>query len=161
MGVTIRPARAEDMPRLWKLVLQLADYEKLNDMLTGSPEALADLLFGDRRGLEGLIAEENGEAIGYALFYDTFSSFRTCRMLWLEDLFVAPDRRGTGAGRALLAEVARMGLARGCRRIDWHVLDWNEPAIGFYRRLGSEHVVSDWLQYRLDEAGMRSLVDGA
>jgi GNAT superfamily N-acetyltransferase len=161
MSVTIRPVRAEDMPRLWGLVRQLADYEKLNDSLTGTQEALADLLFGERRGLEGLLAEAEGEAIGYALFYDTFSSFRTWRMLWLEDLFVAPDARGTGAGRALLAEVARIGIARGCRRIDWNVLDWNEPAIGFYRRLGSELVVNDWLSYRLDEAGMRRLVDGA
>jgi len=143
------------VPRLWEMVLGLAAYERLQDKVSGTAEGLAGLMFDGQGGLDGLVAVETGELIGYALYYMTCSSFRTRRGLWLEDLFVEPDRRGTGAGRLLFVEVARVALARGCHRLDWIVLGWNEPAMEFYRRQGAAAIASDWVQFGVDEDGLR------
>jgi GNAT superfamily N-acetyltransferase len=145
---------------LWELVLELAAYERLGHLVTGTSEQLGEALFGARPRLEGLIAEHDGETVGYALFYETFSSFRTRPKLWLEDLYVRPAARGHRLGLLLFAAFARIALERGCYRVDWHVLDWNEPAIGFYRSLGAEHAAADWLQYGMDEAALRTLAHG-
>lgn len=158
MAIELRPVRREEVPVLWKMLRGLADYERMTDGVTGTPEMMTRLLFDPPGGLFGLIAWEGDRPLGYALYFDTFSSFRAWRTTWLEDLFVLPSARGTGAGRALLAEVARLSLERGSKRLAWDVLDWNEPAIKFYERQGAELHMSDWRQYRLDEGGMQRLV---
>jgi GNAT superfamily N-acetyltransferase len=137
----------------------LARYERLQEIVTGSREALGEHLFGPAPPLECLVCEDRGARIGYALFYPTYSSFRTRPLMWLEDLFVEQEHRGSGAGRALLEAVARRALERGCSRLDWNVLDWNEPSIRFYEALGAKRAKADWYQYGLEEAGLRSLLD--
>jgi GNAT superfamily N-acetyltransferase len=153
----LRPAARADVPVLWEMVRNLAEYERMSDVVTGTADDLARLMFDEPGGLYGVLAWDGSRAVGYALYFDTFASFRACRTTWLEDLFVTREARGTGAGRLLLAEVARRALARGSRRLAWVVLDWNEPAIQFYARQGATRGPTDWLQYRLDEGEMRSL----
>ncbi len=159
--VTVRAVRPADVPAVRGLLLQLAAYERMSDRVTGREEQLHDGLFGPMAVLEGLIAERAGEAVGYALFYPTFGSFSCTRGLWLEDLFVVPEARGSGAGRALMAALASLALARGCARLRWHVLDWNALAIGFYERCGAAHHAADWLEYGLDRGGLERLASGA
>jgi GNAT superfamily N-acetyltransferase len=158
MSATIRPARPADATGIWELILALAAYEKMVPRVTGSAAQLAEDLFGGRLWLECLVAEEAGALKGYALFYPTYSSFRTQPMMWLEDLFVLPATRGRGVGRALLAAVAEAALARGCWRLDWNVLDWNEPSIRFYEHLGATRHNTDWYQFGLDEGRLKALV---
>jgi len=135
----------------------LARYERLEPEVTGSAARLAEHLFGERPMVECLVAEVERSLVGYALFYPTYSSFSTGPMMWLEDLYVVPERRGQGDGRALLAEVSRLALARGCRRLGWIVLDWNAPSIRFYEGLGAQRAGTDWLQYGFDEAALTAL----
>jgi GNAT superfamily N-acetyltransferase len=153
----VRPARREDVAGVWALLRGLASYERLEHEVTGSPERLAQDLFGERPRVECLVAEAEGALIGYALFYPTYSSFQTAPMLWLEDLYVVPERRGRGDGRALLGELSRLALARGCRRVGWIVLDWNASSIRFYEGLGVRRAGADWLQYGFDEAALATL----
>jgi GNAT superfamily N-acetyltransferase len=154
---SVRAVRREDVPRVWELVLELARYERLEPEVTGSAERLAEHLFGPRPVVECLVAEVEGRLVGYALFYPTYSSFITAPMMWLEDLYVVPERRGRGDGRALLADLSGLALARGCRRLGWIVLDWNEPSIRFYESLGARRSSPDWLQYGFDEAALATL----
>jgi GNAT superfamily N-acetyltransferase len=156
----VRPARREDAPRVWDLLLALADYERLRHEVTGSPAQLTEHLFGPRPIIECLVAERDSALVGYALFFPTYSSFRTAPTMWLEDLFVLPDERGRGTGRALLAALARVCLDRGCPRLGWLVLDWNRPSIGFYDRLGARPADGGWIEYALDRAAMRALAEG-
>ena len=144
----IRPAERRDCAAIWGLIVRLAEYERLEHQLAGSPEALERALFEERCG-EALVAVEDGEVVGYALFHPTFSTFLARPGLWLEDLFVVPERRGTGLGKALLSEVVRIARARGAGRVEWSVLDWNERAIRFYESLGAR-LVPDWRFCRLD-----------
>lgn len=153
----VRAATAQDLAAIWELMHGLAEYERMTEIITGTRAQLGEALFGERAFVEAIVAESGGRLIGYALFYPTFSSFRARSRLWLEDLFVEPDARGIGAGRALLASLARLALARGHERIDWHVLDWNAPAIAFYEHLGATHQVADWLTYGLQEQELRRL----
>jgi len=153
----VRAARREDVPRVWELLLGLARYERLEPEVTGSAERLAAHLFGDHPMVECIVAEVERTLVGYALFYPTYSSFSTAPMMWLEDLYVVPERRGQGDGRALLAEVSRLALARGCRRLGWIVLEWNAPSIRFYEGLGAKRAGADWLQYGFDEAALAAL----
>ena len=157
--VAVHPVTPEKLPHLWEMVLELADYERMKHLVSGTPEQLGRLLFGGSAGLEGLVAEQAGRLVGYALYYPRYSSFRTCARLWLEDLYVAPAARGSGAGRALLAEVARIAIARGCDRVDWDVLEWNQLAIDFYERQGGNRVVADWVQFGMDDAALRRLAE--
>lgn len=157
MSLRVRPPRRGEIPRVWEMLLALARYERLEPEVTGSAATLAAHLFADPPLLECRVAEREGRLVGYALFFTTYSSFRTLPKLWLEDLFVEPSERGSGAGRALLAEVARLGLERRCGRLVWEVLDWNAPALGFYERLGARRVNPDWFTYALDLGGMRAL----
>jgi GNAT superfamily N-acetyltransferase len=149
-----------DLGRVWEMIRALAAFERLDDLLTGSPEALGRALFEEPARLEGLVAARGDRLVGYALFHLTYSSFRTNPRLWLEDLFVEDAARGCGAGEALLAEFCRLALARGCHRADWDVLDWN-PARGFYERMGAVPSDTGWTRYGMEAEAMRRLVGRA
>lgn len=156
-SVRVRFAERGDLPRLWELLWGLAEYERWTEYVTGTPEQLGEMLFGARPVGEALVAERDGRLVGYALFYPTMSSFRTRTMLWLEDLFVEEAERGRGTGRALFAAVVRLAVERGHARVDWHVLDWNEPSIGFYERLGARRTATDVYTYSLNEDTLKRL----
>ncbi len=155
----VRPVDRCDVPRVWELIGELAAFEQLTDLLTGSPGRLEEALFAQPPDLFGLVAEREGRLVGYALFHFTYSSFRTNRRMWLEDLYVEPSARGSGAGEALLRGFARAALAHGCHRVDWDVLDWN-PARGFYERLGASPSADGFLKYGMDADAMRALLAG-
>ena len=154
----VREARPDDLAGIWDLLLGLAAFEKLEREVAGRPEQLGEDLFGPRPHVGCVVAESGGVLVGYALFYPVYSSFRTMPAMWLEDLFVKPSERGRGTGKALLAEVARIALERGCRAVDWLVLDWNRPAVTFYERMGARPADGGWLEYGLDQAAMRALI---
>jgi GNAT superfamily N-acetyltransferase len=170
--LTIRPARAEDVGLLLELFRELAEYEHLEHELKATEEQLREALFGERPAAEALIAERPSsagdvepEALGYALFFPTFSSFLASTGVWLEDLFVRPANRGEGVGKALLSAIAALVRARGGERLEWAALDWNELALGFYRRIGAR-TMNEWLTHRLDGEALRSVaaegvVDGS
>lgn len=140
---TIRFAQPGDVFVLFDLIQALADYEKLTHLVTGSPVALEDHLFGDRPCIEALLAEYPDQVVGFALFFTNYSTFLTKPGIYLEDLFVLPAYRGQGIGKALLSHLAKLALQRDCGRLEWSVLDWNEPAIGFYQRMGAT-LLPDW-----------------
>jgi GNAT superfamily N-acetyltransferase len=152
----IRAARIEDVPTLLELFAELAEYEHLEHELHATEEQLSGALFGERPAAQALIAERDGEALGYALFFPTFSSFLASTGVWLEDLFVRPNERGRGVGRALLAAVATHVHERGGERMEWAALDWNELALGFYRGLGAE-TMNEWITHRLDGEALERL----
>ena len=146
--VLIRAAARADVPELLRLIRELAIYEKLEHQAVGTPEALAASLFGPRPACEALIADVGGRAVGFALFFTTFSTFLCKPGLYLEDLFVEPAYRGLGLGKALLARLAAMTVERGGGRFEWRVLDWNEPSIRFYESLGAV-IMREWLLARM------------
>lgn len=153
----IRTAGPEDAPVLFDLVKGLAEYEKLTNAVTGNAETLARHMSGERPYVEALLAEEaDGAAVGFAIYFTNYSTFLTRPGLYLEDIFVLPERRGRGIGRALIGAVAAEAARRGCGRMEWSVLDWNEPAINFYRALGAS-VLPDWRICRLDGAALAEL----
>lgn len=143
----IRAAVPQDAPALWEMIQELARYEKLEHQLEGSAEALHRALFQDQTA-ECLVAEAETGLVGYALFFQTFSTFLCKPGIWLEDLYVTPSHRGSGVGKRLLAKVVEIARERGCGRVEWSVLDWNESAIGFYQGLGAT-VLPDWSTCRL------------
>jgi GNAT superfamily N-acetyltransferase len=144
---------------VWALVLEFASYVKLDHVATGSAAQMREHLFGGAwPRLDGFIAEDSGQVVGYALWFGTFSSFRTQPMLFLEDLYVASSHRGSGAGFALFQVVAREALARGCLRMQWGVLKWNEGAIAFYDRLGATRVAEDEHAFQLEGEALTALV---
>jgi len=142
-GLAIRPARRDDVATLHALIGELADYERLAHLHSGSVAMLEDAIFAGKPAVEVLMAEVHGRTAGFALFFHTFSTFLARRGLWLEDLYVRPAFRAAGVGSALLRAVAALAVARGCGRFEWSVLDWNEPSIAFYRRMGAT-VLPDW-----------------
>lgn len=142
-GSGIQSARPEDCDTLHALVRGLAEYERLAHAAVGSVEDLRAELFGPQPVIEAALAREGGRAVGFALWFHTYSTFLARRGLWLEDLFVVPEARGRGHGKALLKYCARLALARGCGRFEWSVLDWNAPSIAFYEAAGAT-VMSDW-----------------
>lgn len=143
VDVSIRPAVPGDAAAIHALIRELAEYERLTQLCTGSTADLAAALFGPQPAAEVLLAEVDGGIAGFALFFHNFSTFLACRGLWLEDLYVRPAFRGHGVGSDLLRAVAAIAVDRGCGRFEWSVLDWNAPAIGFYERLGAT-VMPDW-----------------
>ena len=155
-GVAVRAIEPDDLSRVWEMVRALAEFERLTDILTGDPQRLERALFGDPPQLFGRVAERQGALVGYALYHFTFSSFRTNPRMWLEDLYVEDGARGSGAGEALLRAFVRDALARGCHRVDWHVLEWN-PARAFYERMGASESADGMIQYGLDAECMRQL----
>jgi GNAT superfamily N-acetyltransferase len=143
VDVSIRPAVPGDAASIHALIRELAEYERLTQLCTGSTADLAAALFGPQPAAEVLLAEVDGGIAGFALFFHNFSTFLACRGLWLEDLYVRPAFRGHGVGSGLLRAVAAIAVDRRCGRFEWSVLDWNAPAIGFYERLGAT-VMPDW-----------------
>ncbi len=143
MDFVIRPARSGDETLLFELILELAKFEHLEHSVAGSPAELAEHLFGARPVAEALLAEAGKSPLGFALFFTTYSTFLTRPGLYLEDLFVREEFRGSGVGSALLREVARLARARNAGRLEWAVLDWNANAIAFYEKLGAT-VLPDW-----------------
>jgi GNAT superfamily N-acetyltransferase len=155
-ALTIRAAERADVPLLMALIRELADYEKLGHELLATEELMERALFASPPSAEALIAEQDGAAIGYALFYSTFSTFLAIQGIWLEDLYVRPAHRKAGAGRALLAAVAASLRERGGERLEWAALDWNELALGFYRGLGAQ-AMSEWITHRLIGDDLKAL----
>ncbi len=159
MSHTIRPARPDDAEAIAALIRELAAYEKLDDEARATPESLHQHLFGPRPFAEALIAEVDGEPVGFALFFHNFSTFRGQPGLYLEDLFVRPEFRGRGLGKSLLARLAALAVERDCGRLEWAVLDWNAPAIGFYRSLGARPM-DEWTVFRVDDEALARLAAG-
>ena len=160
MTLSIRPATPDDLPLIAELIHALADYEKLLHEVRFGEAALATRLFGPRPYAEVLIGEVDGVAQGFALFFHNFSTFEGRPGIYLEDLFVRPDARGSGLGKALLAELGRIAVERDCARLEWSVLDWNEPAIGFYKSLGAKPM-DEWTVFRIDGAALTGLAGTA
>lgn len=152
----IRFATPADLPLIASLIRELADYEQLAHEVRFDPETLERHLFGPRPMAEVLIAEVDGVGQGFALFFHNFSTFEGKPGIYLEDLFVRPGARGGGLGKALLAQLARLAVERGCARFEWWVLDWNEPAIGFYKALGARPM-DDWTVMRVDGEALEAL----
>jgi GNAT superfamily N-acetyltransferase len=144
----VRAARAQDVPQLLSLFGELAAYEHLEDELHATEAQIDAALFGEHPSAEALIAELGSQVAGYALFFPTFSSFLATEGLWLEDLFVRPQHRRAGVGKALLAAVAARVRERGGERLEWAALDWNELALGFYRSIGA-NTMDEWITHRL------------
>ncbi|WP_017714859.1 GNAT family N-acetyltransferase [Kamptonema formosum] len=144
----LRSATPADVPAIFGLIQALAKYENLSHAVTGTPDALKEHLFGERPYAEVILAERAGEIAGFALFFYNYSTFLTKPGIYLEDLFVLPESRRQGIGKALLTYLAQLAVARNCGRLEWSVLDWNEPAISFYERCGAK-VLPDWRICRL------------
>lgn len=156
MALHIRQATADDVPHVFRFICELAEYEKLRHEVKTDEAALREQLFGDPRGAEVLIGEVDGVPRGFALFFHSFSTFEGRRGLYLEDLYVEPASRGAGLGKALLVRLAKLALERNCARFEWSVLDWNEPALKFYRSVGARPM-SEWTVQRLDGDALRQL----
>jgi GNAT superfamily N-acetyltransferase len=154
--LTIRPCVESDATTLANLVRELALYEKLDHLARASSDDFRAHLFGPRPVAEAILAEVEGEAVGFAIFFTTFSTFRGQPGLYLEDLYVRPEHRGGGIGKALLSTVARRAVERGCGRLEWAVLDWNAPAIQFYRAAGARPLL-EWDVYRIDDEPLARL----
>lgn len=156
MTLTIRPATATDLPLIAQLIRDLAEYEKLAHEVRFDEAVLGAKLFGARPYAEVVIGELDGAPQGFALFFHNFSTFEGKPGIYLEDLFVRPEARGAGLGKALLSHLAALALERDCARLEWSVLDWNEPAIGFYRKLGAR-LMDEWTVMRVDGAALAQL----
>ena len=156
MSIHVRRATQADGTTLLALVRKLADYEKLDPPAPDAEQRLLRDAFGNEPRIQVLIVEQDGAAVGYAIFFETYSSFLARPTLYLEDLFVVTEARGSGAGGAVMRWLAREAIRRGCGRFEWQVLDWNRPAIGFYEHLGARHVAA-WQTYRLTGAELERL----
>ncbi len=152
----IVPATPADVPAIFEMIRGLAEYEKLSHVVTATEERIHGTLFGPKPAAEVLLAEWNAEWAGFALFFPNYSTFLGQPGLYLEDLFVKPHARGKGLGIALLKELAKIAVARGYGRVEWAVLDWNEPSIGFYKKLGATPL-EEWTTYRLTGEALWSL----
>ncbi len=156
----IEAATEADVAVLLQLIKGLADYEKMSGDVTATEQRLRDTLFGPRRFAEAAIGYVGTEPVGFAVFFHNFSTFLAAPGLYLEDIFVEPHRRGHGFGRKLLEYVARIAVERGCGRLEWSVLDWNEPAVGFYKRLGASPM-DGWTIYRMTGDALAALAGGS
>jgi GNAT superfamily N-acetyltransferase len=155
----VREASEGDVPLILTFIRELADYEKLSHEVVATEEGLRESLFAGRRYAEVLIAEHDGAPAGFALYFHNFSTFLGKPGIYLEDLYVRPELRESGIGRQLLVKLAHLALQRGCGRLEWSVLDWNEPSIGFYRQLGAV-AMDDWTVYRVSDDALRKLGGG-
>ncbi len=157
---SIRPATSADVPTILSLIRDLAEYERAPDEVVATEQGLSEALFGEHPAAEVLLGEEGGEPVSFALFFHNFSTWLGRRGLYLEDLFVHPKKRGKGYGRALLVRLAQIAAERNCGRMEWAVLDWNEPAIEFYRKLGARPN-EEWTIFRLTREGIANLAGEA
>ncbi|GET38712.1 GNAT family N-acetyltransferase [Microseira wollei] len=156
----VRPATPTEVPVLFDLIVALAEYEKLSHAVSGSPASLEEHLFGKRAYAEAILAQFDGQAVGFALFFHNYSTFLTKPGIYLEDIFVLPEYRGQGIGKALLTYVAKLAVERGCGRLEWSVLDWNSPAIAFYQRMGAS-ILEEWRICRVSGASLTELAQKA
>jgi GNAT superfamily N-acetyltransferase len=152
----IRPATPADVPTIARLIRALAEYERLADRVSLREADLREHLFGQRRYAEVLLAEDAGPVVGFALFFHNYSTFLAKPGIYLEDLFVEPEHRGKGHGKALLVALAKLALERGCGRVEWSVLNWNEPSIQFYLNLDAKRM-DEWTVYRLSGEALTKL----
>jgi len=155
---TIRPATVDDIPTILELIRALATYERAPQDVTATEEILRESLFGTRPAAEVLLLFEDKVAAGFAVFFHNFSTWIGRPGVYLEDLFVRPEHRGKGYGRALLVQLAKLARERNCGRLEWAVLNWNEPAINFYRKLGA-NPMNEWTVFRLTRDGIAKLAD--
>ncbi|MDB5987347.1 MAG: acetyltransferase domain protein [Nevskia sp.] len=149
-------ATAVDVADILRLIRALAEYEKLSDQVVATEAALQEALFGATPRVEALVARSASRVVGFALYFQNYSTFRARSGVYLEDLFVEPEYRGSGIGQALLRKLAGIAVARGCERFEWAVLDWNVPAIEFYQSLGARPL-DDWTVYRLGGDALQAL----
>jgi GNAT superfamily N-acetyltransferase len=157
--IIVRPATPADVGVIIDMIRALAEYENLSEQCVAEAGPLCEHLFGPSPSAEVLIAEVDGSAAGFALFFQTYSTFLTRPGLWLEDLFVRPEHRRGGVGKALLAGVAQVAAHRGCGRVEWSVLDWNQPSIAFYQRLGAR-LMDEWTTCRVEGMTLAALARG-
>jgi GNAT superfamily N-acetyltransferase len=155
----IESARPQDVPQIVALIRALAEYEKLSHLVVGTEDQLHEELFGARPVIESVLAWEGQRALGFALFFHNFSTFLARRGLYLEDLFVVPEARGRGIGKALIRHGAQLAVQRGCGRYEWSVLDWNTPAIDFYKSIGAD-LLHDWRICRMTGDALARLAEG-
>jgi GNAT superfamily N-acetyltransferase len=161
MTATIRAAKPADVGAIFSLMLELAEFEKLTHLFVATEAGVHDALFGARPASEAMVAqEEDGSIVGYALYFHNFSTFLGRRGLYLEDLYVQPSQRGTGLGTRLLRQLAALAVERQCGRFEWTVLDWNQPAIDFYEKLGAT-VLPDWRVVRITGDALDELAGAA
>lgn len=156
----IRTTTETDVPVILSLIRELAEYERAPDAVVATENGLREVLFGPKRSAEVLLALAEGEPVGFAVYFFNFSTWLGRPGLYLEDLFVRPAVRGKGYGRALLERLAQIARQRGCGRMEWAVLDWNDPAIQFYRKLGAEPM-NEWTVFRLTADGIAKLAGAA
>ena len=154
--VKVRAAIESDVPLILELIRALAEYEKLAHACVATEAGLRHTLFGPKPYAEAIIAEWDGAAAGFALYFHNYSTFLAQPGIYLEDLFVRPEMRGKGIGKALLGQLGRIANERECGRVEWAVLDWNEPSIGFYKSLGAE-ALDDWTTFRITGPGLAKL----
>jgi len=154
--VSLRSATAADVPQILSYVQGLADYENLSHACFATEDSLRQTLFGSRSYAEVILAEFDGAPAGFALFFHNYSTFRAAPGIYLEDLYVLPERRGLGVGKALLKQLAKLAVERGCARLEWSVLDWNAPAIDFYKSLGAQPQ-DEWTIFRVTGDALTTL----
>jgi GNAT superfamily N-acetyltransferase len=160
MPATIRAATPDDVGTMLALMYELAEFEKLTHLFIATEDGLRDALFGARPSAEAIVAERDGKMIGYALFFHNYSTFLGRRGLYLEDLYVQPTERGTGLGSKMLRYLAGLAVERQCGRFEWSVLDWNQPAIDFYQKMGAT-VLPDWRVVRITGDALDQLAASA
>jgi GNAT superfamily N-acetyltransferase len=158
--IGIRRAEAADIPLILEFIQDLAAYERLRESCVATEEKLRATLFSDHPAAEVIIAEDEGKPLGFALFFPNYSTFLAQRGIYLEDLFVRPEARGKGVGFALLAALGRIAIERGCGRLEWAVLDWNQLAIDFYKRIGAKPL-DDWTVFRMTGSALEELASRA
>lgn len=159
MPVHIRPARVEDASQILTFITELAEYERARHEVIATVADIERTLFGEGSSTQALICERDGQAIGFAVYFFSYSTWLGTQGIYLEDLYATPQARGTGAGKALLRHLAQEACAKGCGRLEWSVLDWNEPAIQFYKSIGAQPQ-DEWVRYRMEGETLRSFAQG-
>nr|WP_294865937.1 GNAT family N-acetyltransferase [uncultured Pseudogulbenkiania sp.] len=160
MNITIRPAHKEDAALILRFITELAIYEKAGDQVAATVASIEASLFGEDSPARALICEVNGEAAGYAVYFFNYSTWQAKKGLYLEDLYISPAMRGDGAGKRMLQQLAAIAVENGCGRFEWSVLDWNQPAIDFYRSIGAEPQ-DEWVRYRMSGSPLRDFAASA
>ncbi|WP_380181223.1 GNAT family N-acetyltransferase [Kalamiella sp. sgz302252] len=159
MSITIRQAQPADAQTIYDMIYELAVYEKAPEEVVTTPAEIRDTLFGEESKTEALICEVDGATVGYAVFFTSYSTWLGRNGIYLEDLYISPAARGNGAGKALIRHIAQLAVQRRCGRLEWSVLDWNQPAIDFYKSIGAEPQ-SEWVRYRLAGDALVEFAEG-